>query len=139
MSGLLTFAFFAGLSPIRAWTMEKAGVLLAIGMLAFLSARNARRYRQWVHGFSQTFPALDPTGLRFRLKETSEVAVPWDQITNVKFEKRWVDSNTLIQFRSRLDACVVETRRGTFTFTAMDIPSPKKAAEEIAARLRRPG
>jgi hypothetical protein len=138
MSGLFAFALFAGLSPIRAWSFEKAAVLLAVGMLALLSARNARRYQQWVHGFSQTFVELDPAGLRFRLKETSEMAVRWDEITDVKFEKRWIDSNTLIQFRSRMDACVVETSRGTFTFTAMDIPSPKKAAEEITARLRRP-
>jgi hypothetical protein len=34
MAGLFTFAFLAGLSPIRSWTFEKAGVLLAIAILA---------------------------------------------------------------------------------------------------------
>ncbi len=138
MAGLFTFAFFVGLSPIRSWTFEKAGMLLAIGVLAFICAQNARRFQQWVRGFRKTFLALEPEGLRFVLKETGNVSIPWSEITNVTFEKRWVNSNTLIEFRTRLDACIVETSRGIFTFTAMDIPSPKQATDAISARLHRP-
>jgi hypothetical protein len=137
MAGLFTFAFLAGLSPIRCWTFEKAGVLLAIAILAFICAQNARRFQTWASGFSKTFLALEPEGLRFRNRETGEVSVPWSEITNVTFEKRWVDSNTLIQFRTRLDACITQTGKGIFTFTAMDIPSPKRATEAISIRLGR--
>jgi hypothetical protein len=77
IAGFFTFAFLAGLSPIRSWTFEKAGVLLAIATLAFICAQNARRFQIWASGFRKTFVALEPKGLRFRNRETEEISVPW--------------------------------------------------------------
>ncbi len=135
MAALFAAAFFIGLSPVRSWTFEKAGVLIAFAVLAVISAQNAFRFNRWVRRFMSTFLALEPQGLRFHLPETGDGSLAWAEITDVKFEKRSVDFSAVIPFRGRVDACVVETTHGSFQFTAMDIPAPKRAAKEISSRL----
>jgi hypothetical protein len=133
--GVLAVAFVAGLLPIQSWSLAKAAFLLAIAVLVLPTLMLTRGLMSWIHDFRKNFIAIDQLGLRLRIPATAETSLGWPEINAVRYEKRWITLGGLFQFRCRVDAYTVSTTNTAFTFSAIDIPSPKRAAREIASRI----
>ena len=132
MAATLSLAFVVCIVAVKPWDLAKIAFLAAIGLLTYCVARVALAYRHRVRNFRTSFLVLDETGVRFRLTGTPEIQVAWNEITGVKHEKRLVSASALMSHR--LDTYTFLTPRGSFSFSAFDIPRPAQAATEIARR-----
>lgn len=132
---VLVIVFFNALFAIRPWSFGQAGFLLAVAILIPMVAQAALGLQSWTRNLAQSFLVLDEGCMRLRLPGTPEVSIDWCEVTAVKYEKRWITMGKILPFRCRLDGCTITTNVGAFSFTAMEIPSPRRAAQEIAARI----
>jgi hypothetical protein len=131
-AGLFAVAFVAGCFPLHSWNLEKAWVLLLIGVVAYSSARAALGMRSWIRGFRAGFLELNEQGIRFSFAQSAEVLLTWSEISGITSTRVWVSTSAV--FAYPLDTYTVRTPRGAFSFSALDIPRPRRAAVEIAAR-----
>ena len=132
MTATLVFAFVVCVVVVKPWNVEKVAFLAALALLIYYSARPALSYRRRVRNFRINFLALDHRGVRFRLTGVPQVHLDWGEITGVTYQKRSVTSNALMSYR--VDTYTLVTPRGSFPFSAFDIPRPAQAAHEIANR-----
>jgi len=132
---VLLVTFVAASLPFRSWNLGKAAFVAGVGILVFPTLLGALGLMRWVRDFRKSFIAIDQLGLRVRIPGTVETSLNWPEVTGVRYEKRWITLGTLVQFRCRVDAYTISTANSSFTFSAIDIPSPQRAAREIASRI----
>ena len=133
--GALLVVFVAGSLPIQSWSLGKAAFVAAVGILVFPTLTLTRGLMSWIREFRKNFIAIDQLGVRLRIPGTDETSLVWPEVTAVRYEKRWITLGSFLKFRCRVDAYTIATPSGSLTFSAIDIPSPKHAAREIASRI----
>ncbi|MGD1096788.1 MAG: hypothetical protein ABSB35_32945 [Bryobacteraceae bacterium] len=133
--GVLLVTFVAASLPLRSWNWGKAGFVAGVGILVFPTLAGALGLMSWIRDFRKSFIAIDQLGLRLRIPGTAETSLSWPEVTGVRYEKRWMTLGTFFKLRCRVDAYTISTAHTSLTFSAIDIPSPKRAAREIASRI----
>jgi hypothetical protein len=136
-ASLFAVCFFIAASFHDPWNVERVLTVAMIGFLVFPTTRAALRAHAWIRRFRRHYLMLDDRGVRFRLPDTDELTLAWNDIESVTSDKPWLTYNSIWAFGYRTKVFTIVSRAGRYSFTNMEIPRPGRAAEEILRRIGR--
>jgi hypothetical protein len=103
------------------WSYGKVFNALVLLLTAARVSLSLMQLRRWARDFAKNRMVVDEAGVRGRFG-TEEWEFGWPEVTGVSRG-------------GARGAYVLTTSRGPVAFSAIDIPSPKRAARTIAARI----
>ncbi len=135
MAFVLSFAFFVACFALKGgWGMDRVAVTAGIGVLAFISIRASLNSREWIRPFWTNLVAVDDTGVHLRIQDRGEARLTWAEIQGITHKRTTETTGGYWPMPYQVDHYTLATTKGPFTFSSMDIPGAKRAAEEIGRR-----
>jgi hypothetical protein len=132
MALMLSFAFFVACFTLKGgWGMDRAAVTAGIGLLAFISIRASLKSREWIRPFWTNRVAVDDAGVHLRIRDRGEMRLTWPEIQGITHQQSTETTGGYWPMPYQVDHYTLATAKGPFTFSSMDIPGAKRAAEEI--------
>jgi hypothetical protein len=135
LSATFVVAFFVGIIDVGRLKYHDLYVIVLIGFMAFPPALFAWSLGKWIRLTRNNYIRTAEDGVHLRVSNADELTIAWNEIQAVTRDKRWVKLKGPFPFAYQNYFFTIVTARGRFAFTSMDIPSPARAAAEIAAKV----
>jgi hypothetical protein len=123
-----------GIGPLK--PADYLFVAACFAALVWVPATYAWNLRRWIRRVRTYYVRIDAPGVEFHLPGTGRTRLSWEEIRAVTSEKRWVRVPAPMPVGYKNIFYTMEASNGRVTFSQMEIPGAKRAAREIAARLK---
>jgi hypothetical protein len=135
VSAVLVFALYAELFGLHGWDWGRAGVTAGTAAITYAAIRAAWDLRAWIRPFRTNRLEIDDSGMQLRIADRGEVRLAWPDVAGLRHEQRTETTGGFWPMPYRVDCYILTTSQGPVSFTSMDIPGAKRAAQEITKRL----